>query len=118
MARLSFIALIALLRGCEAFGNRSKYGATGDQVFGAYIVDWAHYRQDPYKWSTSDFAPVSKLDVSLGIAYTHTKNLSISYNRTGRETSRRLYFLVHLFLPACWYKSNAILGSCSLRPLH
>ena len=58
MALLFFFAFIASLRGCEAFENRTKYGATGDQLFGAYIVDWAHYRQDPYKWSASDFAPV------------------------------------------------------------
>ena len=61
MTRLCVWAVLAMLPACDAskFENHTKYGAKGGQLFGSYLVDWAHYRSDPYKWSAADLAPVS-----------------------------------------------------------
>merc|ERR1712195_154084 len=46
---------------------KTKLGLNEDeQIFASYVVDWAHYRKEPYKWSPSDYAGIAKrTDVAL-----------------------------------------------------
>jgi len=45
----------------------AKLGLEADEkIFASYVVDWAHYRKEPYKWSPADFAPIAKrTDIAL-----------------------------------------------------
>jgi len=56
----------------EAPGNstrslKAKLGLAEEaQIFASYVVNWAHWRKEPYKWSPSDYAAISKrTDVAL-----------------------------------------------------
>jgi len=69
MTLLARMGTLLLLVGCKlaASSLRSKLGLKeSDQVFSAYVTDWAHYRAAPYTWSPSDYSGIaSRTDVAL-----------------------------------------------------
>ena len=58
-ATLTLAAVAVAFSGVAPGAAASEPNATAaGGIFGAYVVDWAHYRSSPYTWSVSDLAPV------------------------------------------------------------